>query len=225
MRLVAATAVFIDPIQSYFGSGRDMNKANDVRAFMDALADMAARCNCAVILIRHLRKEGKKDEGGDPLYRGLGSIDWIGAARSVLQATRMKTDEKVLTQVKCNIAKMGPSLGFDLVDDGFIWTGVKTQEELEAPKAKGSPKNDAIVEWITQYLDGRSVPSQDAIRDGMRAGFTQPTLVKIKAQVAKSVKRGEAWHWQLQTSIQEALDAARPSPGKTKYKPNGSLHP
>lgn len=215
MRQMAATMVFIDPIQAYFGATRDMNKANDVRAFLAQLGEAAERCDCAIVIVRHLRKSNKRDEGEDPLMRGMGSIDWTGAARSVLQATRLKTDEKILSHVKSNLARMGPTLGFDMENDCVQWTGVKTPDEIEcANKAKPKEsKHQDMILWLKNYLDGRQVPAVDCIKHGVEAGFSKPTFVKIKALYAKSVKVGEHWCWQLKPDVQADLDASRPEPG------------
>jgi hypothetical protein len=215
IRQMGAVMVFIDPIQSYFGAGRDMNKANDVRAFMDQIADVAHRCHCAIVIVRHLRKSNKKDEGEDPLMRGMGSIDWVGACRSVLQVTRLKTDEKIVSHIKTNLAKGGPTLGFDMENDCVQWTGVKTPDEIEAA-GKGAPKENkhqGMIDWLKNYLDGRQVPAVDCIKHGVEAGFSKPTFVKVKALYAKSVKVGEHWCWQLKPDVQADLDASRPQPG------------
>ncbi len=41
----------------------------------------SSACNCAVVLVGHLNKRS----GSKELYRGLGSIDVVAAARSVIQ--------------------------------------------------------------------------------------------------------------------------------------------
>ncbi len=55
------------------------------------LADVAERTGCAVILIGHLNKAA----GGQSAYRGLGSIDFRAAARSVLLIGRVKREPNV----------------------------------------------------------------------------------------------------------------------------------
>ena len=51
----------------------------------------ASANDCALVLIGHLNKK----EGGKDLYRGLGSIDVVAAARSVLYVERDEADEDV----------------------------------------------------------------------------------------------------------------------------------
>jgi len=73
--------VIIDPIQAYLGSGVDMHRANETRPLLDALRRLAEQYNCAIVCIRH---PAKSSQGGKALHRGLGSVDFIGAARTGL---------------------------------------------------------------------------------------------------------------------------------------------
>ena len=77
--ITGARLIILDPIQAYMGEKTDMNRANEVRPMFRRLADVAERTGCAVILIGHLNKAA----GGQSAYRGLGSIDFRAAARSV----------------------------------------------------------------------------------------------------------------------------------------------
>ena len=86
-----ARLIILDPIQAYMGEKTDMNRANEVRPMFRRLADVAERTGCAVILIGHLNKAA----GGQSAYRGLGSIDFRAAARSVLLIGRVKREPNV----------------------------------------------------------------------------------------------------------------------------------
>ena len=72
--------VNVDPIQAYLGAKLDMHRANEVRPLLAALAALAEEYGCMILATRHLTK-GTRDRA---LYRGLGSIDFAAAARSVL---------------------------------------------------------------------------------------------------------------------------------------------
>ena len=74
----------IDPIQAYLGSDSDLQIAGRARKLMRRLGMWAAGYDCAIVLIGHLNKK----EGSKGLYRSLGSIDVVAAARSVLQVER-----------------------------------------------------------------------------------------------------------------------------------------
>ena len=60
---------------AYLPYGTDSHKAQDIRRVLSRLAALADRTGCTVLLLRHLNKA----KGGDPLYRGGGSIGIVGA--------------------------------------------------------------------------------------------------------------------------------------------------
>jgi putative DNA primase/helicase len=72
--------VVIDPIQAYLGGKVDINRANETRPLLAALRKLAETYRCAIVVVRHPAKSGV----GSAIHRGLGSIDFIGAARSGL---------------------------------------------------------------------------------------------------------------------------------------------
>ncbi len=56
----------LDPLQAYIGADVDMHRANEVRAVMNKLVDVAQRTKCAILLIEHLNKM----KGGPAITRG-----------------------------------------------------------------------------------------------------------------------------------------------------------
>lgn len=69
---------------------------------MQRLGMWASAYDCAVVLIGHLnKKEGTKD-----LYRSIGSVDVVAAARSVLQMEHApeNKDIRMVRQIKNNLA-------------------------------------------------------------------------------------------------------------------------
>ena len=107
-----ARLIILDPIQAYMGEKTDMNRANEVRPMFRRLADVAERTGCAVILIGHLNKAA----GGQSAYRGLGSIDFRAAARSVLLIGRVKREPnvRVIVHDKSSLAPEGKPVAFCL---------------------------------------------------------------------------------------------------------------
>ena len=75
-----------DPIQAYLGDGVDMHRANEVRPIFKRLGQLAEQTGCAIVLVGHMNKM----QGAKSAYRGMGSIDFRAAARSVLLVGRSK---------------------------------------------------------------------------------------------------------------------------------------
>ena len=86
-----AKMVVLDPIQGFLGSEVDMHRANEIRPLMKRISVLAEKYHCAIILIGHMNK----NSNGKSSYRGLGSIDFQAAARSVLIVGRLKDEPEV----------------------------------------------------------------------------------------------------------------------------------
>jgi RecA-family ATPase len=117
-----AKLLVLDPIQAYLGGNVDMYRANEVRPVIKQIGLMAERTNCAIVMIGHINKaQGQKSS-----YRGLGSIDFRAAARSVLVVGRSKDDPtvRIAAHDKSSLVPEGRSIVFELSDEqGFVWRG------------------------------------------------------------------------------------------------------
>jgi RecA-family ATPase len=70
----------IDPIQSGLDHRRNMDKANEVRPLLDALAALSRKYDCATLALGHLNKMSTQQAK----HRIIGSIDFGAAPRSIL---------------------------------------------------------------------------------------------------------------------------------------------
>ena len=104
-----AKMVVLDPIQGFLGADVDMHRANEIRPLMKRIAVLAEKYHCAVILIGHMNKNSN---GKSSSYRGLGSIDFQAAARSVLIVGRVKDEPEVIVicHTKSSLAPEGTSI-------------------------------------------------------------------------------------------------------------------
>ena len=117
-----ARALILDPVQAYIGAKVDMNRANEVRAILSQLGQIAGQYRCAIILVGHLNKA----QGNKSNYRGLGSIDFQATARSVLIVGRLKDNPqiRIMVQDKSSLAPEGEPIAFELdKENGFRWLG------------------------------------------------------------------------------------------------------
>lgn len=113
--------VIFDPIQAYMGSKVDIHRANETRPILARLASLAAEYACAILCVRH---QAKASQGTKASHRGLGSIDFTGAARSVIMVDDVPGHAGMvfLMHSKCNLAAMGVTLLYDK-SQGFAWAG------------------------------------------------------------------------------------------------------
>ena len=155
----------IDPIQSYIGNDSDLQIAGKARKLMRRIGMWASTYNCAVVLIGHFsKKEGAKD-----LYRGLGSIDVVAAARSVIQVEKSPEDEdvRIVKQVKNSLDSKGADLSFEIrPSTGFRWLGVASERSSASsmgvePVFEALPKNkhELAARLIKKALEKGAVES------------------------------------------------------------------
>ena len=106
-----AKLLVVDPVQAYLGDA-DISNATGMRKMLRQLAVWASLYDCAIVLIGHQnKKENSKD-----LYRSLGSIDLIAAARSVVQIKYRdeKSGIRVLHHIKSSLTPKGRDLYFSI---------------------------------------------------------------------------------------------------------------
>lgn len=149
--------LIFDPIQSYLGAETDMNQANKVRPIMDKLIDIAARYDCALVLISHMSK--KTDLGA--LDRLLGSSDLRNAARSIIIIGSDPDDPetRILAHAKNSLGQPGRSLKYHIDRDfGVVFDGYS---DLEA--------DDIIPKGVKKSRDGRKEKPADTLEEAVNA--------------------------------------------------------
>ena len=152
-----ARLVVLDPIQGFLGADVDMHRANEIRPLMKRVALLAEKYHCAIILIGHMNK----NSNGKSSYRGLGSIDFQAAARSVLIVGRIKDEPeiRVVCHVKSSLAPEGKSIAFRLdKDTGFEWIGEYdiSADDLLSGDNRGQ-KIHVAKEFLQEFLVSGSV--------------------------------------------------------------------
>ena len=198
-----ARLIILDPIQAYMGEKTDMNRANEVRPMFRRLADVAERTGCAVILIGHLNKAA----GGQSAYRGLGSIDFRAAARSVLLIGRVKREPnvRVIIHDKSSLAPEGKPIAFCIdPDTGFEWIGeydITADELLSGAGGNTATKTEQAEKLILDLLaDGKELASEDIEKAAAEAGISARTVRAAKKNLDGRIisKRiGAAWYHAL----------------------------
>lgn len=193
-----ARMVVLDPIQGFLGSDVDMHRANEIRPLMKRVAILAEKYHCAIILIGHMNK----NSSGKSSYRGLGSIDFQAAARSVLIIGRIKDEPetRVVCHVKSSLAPEGKSIAFRLdKDTGFHWIGECdiSVDELLGGNSRGQ-KSRKAKEFLLEILADGGVAQKKIEEEAEKHGIKKKTLRNAKQELEiDSVKRGNQWFWIL----------------------------
>ena len=194
----SARLVVLDPIQGFLGADVDMHRANEIRPVMKHIAEIAEKYRCAIILVGHMNKCNM----GKSAYRGLGSIDFQAAARSVLIVGRIKDEPeiRVVCQIKNSLAAEAKSIAFKLSEkNGFEWLGecdVKA-EELLCGTAKGM-KQKTAVHFLEDTLSKGKMAQTKIAELAEEKGISNKTLRNAKKSLdIKASKIGNQWYWEL----------------------------
>ena len=184
------------------GDKADMNKANEVRPIFRRLAEVAERTGCAVILIGHLNKAA----GGQSAYRGLGSIDFRAAAKSVLLIGRVKREPnvRVIIHDKSSLApRKARCLCLD-PETGFEWIGeydITADELLSGAGGNNATKTEQAEKLILDLLaDGKELASEGIEKVAADAGISARTVRAAKKNLDGRITSkciGAAWYHAL----------------------------
>lgn len=194
--------VIVDPLQSFLGANVDLHRSNETRPVLDGLARLAEKHGLAIVLLRHLSKQG----GGKPIHRGLGSIDLTGAARSEMLAGSLADDPeaRALVHIKSNVGRIGNTRGYLIDGQGrFTWTGessITAADLLTAPVMPGDHKLAEASQWLATQLKPGSREQKQIQELAESAGISYATLRRAKRAILVQVRKAGMsgpWMWSL----------------------------
>ena len=192
-----AKLLVIDPVQAYLGEA-DISHVGGMRRVLHQLSLWAARYDCAVVLVGHLNKrQSSKD-----IYRSLGSIDLIAAARSAMQIDRTDDDPDILVlrHIKSSLAYRGSDVYFEIDEHSRIQWLEKTEADSDIPFDTSTKisKQEHVASILMEMLENGPEKASD-----IHAIFKQKNISERTANIAKkalgihSVKRDGIWYWEL----------------------------
>lgn len=205
---VEARLVIVDPLMAFLSGHTNAHKDQDIRHVLARLKSLAERTGAAVLLVRHLNKMS----GGNPLYRGGGSIGIIGAARSGLIVAQDPEDpdgrRRVLASSKQNLSEPTPSLVFGVASSAvngaarLEWRGGSSLDAVELMRAPLEEEEKSALEEALEFLkDELSEGPMAAKQVKLNArgeGISERTLNRAKARLkVRSTKEAYGWTWTL----------------------------
>jgi RecA-family ATPase len=192
----ARLAIF-DPLQSYMGKNADMCRITDIRRLLTNLGGIAARNDCAVLVIAHQNKS----QGAKDLHRVFGSVDITATARSVLRISASESDPetRIISHIKSSISRPGAPIAFRIEDDAPIlylgeYDGDLEFEEIPDDASKRAKATEIIYAMLT-----------DAPKEGTaiykackEAGISPRTVERIKKELdVRPIRDGNKRMWSL----------------------------
>lgn len=194
--------VVIDPIQSYIENETDLQMAGKARKLMRKIGMWASTYDFAVVLIGHF----SKNEGVKALYRGLGSIDVVATARSVLQIEKSEEDQdiRIVKQVKNSLEAQGEDLMFEInPQTGFHWivspsNSHKNEIYLTTTEAIPSSKHELAAVLLKEVLNNGPMESVKIRQIMTENNIGVNTMNRVKAELGiKPYRKMKAWYWAL----------------------------
>ncbi len=197
----------IDPVQAYIGNDSDLQIAGRARKLMRRLGLWAEVYDCAIVLIGHMNKR----ENAKCLYRGLGSIDVVAAARSVLQVERDPSDPdiRIVSQIKNSLETAGGDIRFEIRPNlGFRWLDCSERSSDTSIESTPQPevmpfstKQEEATHIISTMLKERDIPSKEILQILLQRGISEKTARVAKDEIGVRVYRhGKQWYWSVKKS-------------------------
>ena len=193
-----ARLFILDPLQAYLSQDSDMFSAGKMRGQLKQIADIAAKYNCAVVIIGHMNKSS----GEKNLYRGLGSIDIAAIARSVLMISKDKSDPSIryMFPVKSSLAPEGCAIGFSLNrKSGLTWLGQRTIDTSQLRDYETvESKKSLAARVIVGILNEQDTYSADIVKKLKTLGISERTIQTVKKELGiTSYRKNGVWLWHL----------------------------
>lgn len=198
LKETGAQLLVLDPLQAYLGAQVDMHRANEIRPILKRLGVLAEKYNCAIVLIGHMNKA----YGAKSTYRGLGSIDFQAAARSVLVVGRLKDKPniRVLAHGKSSLAPEGQALAFELSEEeGLKLLGhydISVDDLLSGTNQEN--KLQKAERMLNELLVNGAELQSKLLEHATNMDISKRVLDQAKKNLCvKSYKSGDRWYWQL----------------------------
>lgn len=195
-----AKLLILDPVQAYLGDA-DIASATGMRKVLRQLAIWASLYDCAIVLIGHQNKK----ESAKTLYRSLGSIDLVAAARSVLQIEHVsgKDNVAVIHHVKSSLTPKGKDLFFTIDPDKRIeWLNLDSmgtaQEEAGTGVTVKLSKQAQAADMLRVILSDGPVKATEIQRLFDDEDISDRTIMMTKKTLGiHSLKKDGVWYWEL----------------------------
>lgn len=185
----------IDPIQAYLGHDSDLQIAGRARRLMRHLGEWAAFYGCAVVLIGHQNKK----ESSKGLYRGLGSIDVVAAARSVLQIERNdeNPDIRIIRHIKNSLAPAGADVSFVIEPEhGFRW--ITTNKGIEQITRVVHSEREQAIDILRGLLAEQDMKAAEIKSILSEYGIGEKAARSLKQTLGiQTYRKKRQWYWSL----------------------------
>jgi hypothetical protein len=181
--------IIFDPMTSFLGEEVNMSSANEVRAKMEIPILLAREFDTAIICVMHTNK----NEAADDLQnRVMGSVDFIGAVRSVLMVVRHPIGEglNLVGHIKSNLSAPASTLTYQITDGKaveFIAADPRPLAQVLAEYSNGIKSKlakEEALDFAKEALKDGPVKIEELLDEGKQNGIAASTLKRALKDVA-----------------------------------------
>lgn len=197
--------IIIDPITAYLGK-TDSHKNAEVRGCLGPLTALAAKHKVAIIGVTHLTKNTTVKS----VYRVLGSVGFIAAARAVWVIAKDKDNEtrRLFLPCKTNLSIDPTSLAFSIINGAVAFEAEQiqiTSDQALAPESEDERTAlDDAKEFLKECLKDGPVPSPDVYKQATQNKINDRTLRRAKKTLkvqSQKTESGTGWEMNLSEGV------------------------
>jgi hypothetical protein len=214
----AIRLIVLDPVAARLSDGLSANADKDVRRALEPVAGMLRDLGVSAIGIMHMRKATSVDA----VSAMMGSMAFVGLARSVAATFEDDDGAFLMSSAKMNLGKKPESLRYEVVgaealegEDEIIdtarvrWLGAtdRTVDDVlteKAGKLAGRPPVKRLTalgsatDFLHGVLSGGPRLQRDVAEMARAAGHSATTLTRAKGGArVLSRKTADGWTWEL----------------------------
>lgn len=203
--------VIFDPIQAFMGE-TDVNSQVQVRNTLKPLKKIAEDYNVAIVLVQHLKKGIEKKA----IYKGVGSIDFVGFARSMLMVMKNEhnKEEKLLLHTCSNVTKEGNCLSYTINENGLVW--LENKGDIDADKMI-QQESDTKLEYAKNFILGCVASKKEISANELQGlckigSFSERTFNGARSILNKNkkihqVKKNGKNYWCLNSQLEDKVQS------------------
>jgi hypothetical protein len=153
------------------------------------LRRLAEKHGCAILLVRHLNKRG----GSRAIYRGGGSIAFVGTCRSgwLIARDPCQPERCILVQMKHNLAAAQPSLAYRITtqENGpplLSWLGTSAwtaDQLLSSGGGVDATQRDRASDFLATFLADGPRTSRDIWSAALEQDVAKRTIERAKVEL------------------------------------------
>jgi hypothetical protein len=206
--------VVLDPVLDFSGE-INPNAAEQVRAFLTPLIQIAEKMNFALVLIAHLNKA----QSQSAIYRTGGSTSaWLGKCRAAFMIFRDREEKKkrYVSAIKSNLAPDDPPhLSFIPNNGRLVFERVVEDVDVDEhlnPQFRGhdgeKEESSFAVTWLKDTLKNGPVDAKEIKQAAKEAGISETTLRRTAHKLNLKMKLEGFGKFKISTwTLRETGDA------------------